>query len=466
MYVGFEIEVEACKDDQGRSQPNRDGLYDLIEKTYLITGWSRSQGISRYHCHENMTEQGLWRVEHDASLLNGAEFVMPPVNKDTALYLLEKFFKVIESSECTTSGRCGLHLNISDNDRTLSRVNIGYFIANVNYRLLAALWPDRVKNYNTYCVGFKHILLSMITNGTINPGLNKKEQETFQRKLLDSHNNMINVRLDQTETRKKRFEIRAMGGENYHKEFEKIKTTTNMFEEVLEKSCEICKDTYTNKKIISYINRINNRQKENVWVPITGTRAMQVEQIKLVENLRSIKNIDKHGAWTFLEKLKIKYRPPRYKKYHYRSFDAYCALMLQIIDYRFFSNTQLNTLVAEKRNNVLIKFANEAVYYIVKYMSNNPTVYPPFLCNKIIKKYMTGCTKIGDTKMALTIPESEKQHDVVWLAGHMYMFNYETRQKYINMLSKHMLVFINKHKEKYGKGILRMSQKKVKELSN
>lgn len=469
MYVGFEIEVELCKDDQGRPQPNKNNLYNLIEKAYPITGWPRSRGISRYHHHEDLTEQGLWRVETDASLVNGAEFVMPPVNKDTAFCLLEKFFKLIDGSECTTSSRCGLHLNISGDNYTLDRVNIGHFIANINHRLLVALWPDRVKEYSTYCIGLRHILTSMLNGGVAGFKLDKREQEIFQERILSSHNYMVNVRLDRNRARKERFEIRTMGGKNYHKKLEEIKTTTNMFEKVLKDSCEVCKHTYTNKKIISYINRINNRQKTQkyIWIPTIGERAAESQQNKLVTNLHSIRSIHEHGAWELHDRLKVRYRLSRYNMYRYKSFDSYCDVMLQVINYRFYLNNGLWTsLLAKERNDIVIKLANEAIYYIVKYMSNNPTVYPPFLCNKTIKKYMTGCTRIGNSQMILAIPESEKQRDIIWLSKHMYMFNNETRQKYVNMLSRHMLIFINKHKEKYGKGILRMSQKKMKELSN
>lgn len=469
MYVGFEIEVETCRDGSGHVSHDNESLYNLIEEARPITGWARNQGISRYHHHEYRTEQGLWRVESDASLINGVEFIMPPVNKNTAFSLLEKLFKLIDESGCTTSSRCGLHLNISDNTRTLGLVNIGHFITNVNYQLLVSLWPDRLKEYNTYCLGFKHILASILNNGIDTLGSNKKEQETFQKRLLNSHNNMINVRFDRTGTIEERFEIRAMGGKDYHKKLEKIETTTNMFEEVLKKSCEICKRTYTNKKIISYINRINNRQKirKHVWIPTTSGRAGQNEQNNLVANLCSIRNLHKRKAWEFLDTLKTRYGIARYKSYHYKHFDAYCVLMLKTVNYRIILNNDTwGGETAKNRNNIITKLTNEAIYYIAKYMSDNPTVYPPFLCSKIIKKYMTGCTKIGDNKMILTIPESEKQHDIIWLAKHMYIFDSKTRQRYIDMLSKHMLVFINKHREKYGKGILRMSQKKIKELTN
>jgi hypothetical protein len=466
MYVGFEIEVET---ESSNIRHDKDALYDLIEAVYPITGWSRRQGISGYHRHESRTEQGLWRVETDASLVNGAEFVMPPVNKDTAFSLLEKLFELIDESKCTTSKRCGLHLNISDNTRTLNRVNIGYFITNVNYRLLAALWPDRVKSYSTYCVGFKHVLMNMLNNGAANLESDKKEQETFQKSLLSNHNSMINVRLDRARVLEERFEIRTMGGKDYHKKLREIKITTNMFEEMLERSYGVCKRTYTNKKIISYINRVNNRQKTRnyIWIPTRHTLLAESGQKKLTANLYSIRNIHEHGAWELLDSFKIRYRAPHYKAHRYKSFDSYCAGMLETVNRRVFSNTDMwGQETAKTRNALIIRLTNEAIYHIVKYMSNNPTVYPPFLCNKIIKKYMTGRTRIGDTKMALTIPENEKQRDIVWLSRHMYIFNNETRQRYINMLSKHMLVFINKHKEKYGKGILRMSQKKIKELSN
>jgi hypothetical protein len=180
------------------------------------------------------------------------------------------------------------------------------------------------------------------------------------------------------------------------------------------------------------------------------------------------------------------------------SFDVYCVRLLQIVNLGIsLNNTQwvkqtnpvypgaIERSAAETtiavQNDKIIKLTNEAIYHIVKYMSKYPTVYQPSLCTKIIRRYMTGRLKIGNNKttltipeniklngtgseknrMILTIPESEKQRDIVWLAKYMHMFNRDIRQEYINRLSKHMLIFINKHREKYGKGILRMSQKKL-----
>lgn len=486
MYVGFEIEVESC------NEGSKAEIYDLIEKTYPITGWSIDRGISRYHHYEHMTAEGRWRVESDASLRSGAEFVMPPLDKDTAFNLLEKFFKLISESNCHTSNRCGLHLNISADDCTIDNVNIGYFITNINYRLLAKLWPDRVKKYNTFCVGLKHILSSMLNNRQVHFNSNRQEQRNFQREILQGHNNMINTRFNVGGSGK-RFEIRAIGGKDYHKKFKEIKITTNMFEKSLEKSCEICEETHTNKKIISYINRLHIRHdlKKFVWIPTLNARIEHSEYTTLVQHLHSIKNIHKHGAWDFFEKMNRFYNRLTYPNSsisisNNKSFDKYCITLLQTVSKGIYlNNSNLGTETNIRHNNI-IRLTNEAIYHIVKYMSNNPTVYPPSLCDKTIKRYMTGRMRLVDnkititisknerindaegknSKMILTIPENEKRHDILWLAKHMYMFDSDTRQKYINSLSKHMLIFINNHKEKYGKGILRMSQKKIKELNN
>lgn len=482
MYVGFEIEIESC------GKTNRE-VYDLIEKAYPITSWSKEQGVARYHHNENMSREGLWRVESDTSLNNGAEFIMPPVDKDTAFVLLERFFNLIDASSCHTSHRCGLHLNISSNDRMLGNINAGYFITNANYRLLAKLWPDRAKDYNAYCVGLKHILSGMLHNKQINFGSDRQEQELFQNQILKSRNNIINMRFSGNGEVKERFEIRAMGGKNYHKKLREIKITTNMFEELLKKSYEVCKDTYTNKKIISYINRLHTRHdlQKFVWMPTTNGKKANSKYTILAQNLRSIKNIHKHGAWQFLDKMNKTYTVYYYGQKQHKSFDTYCSLMLQTVSFSISCiNNKHSPSEAKLLNNEIIKLTNEAIYHIVKYMSNNLTVYGLSLCTKIIKRYMTGKIKIvnnktmlalldyeninktenENSKMVLTIPEGEKQRDIVWLARHMYMFDSDTRQKYINSLSKHMLTFINKHKESYGKGILRMSQKRIKELDN
>jgi hypothetical protein len=482
MYVGFEIEIESCEDG------SYSNVLDLVEKAYPITSWSREQGVDRYHYHEGMSQQGLWRVESDASLNCGAEFIMPPLDKVTGFALLEKFFKLIDESGCRTSNRCGLHLNISDDNRTIDNVNAGYFITNINYRLLAKLWPDRAKDYNTYCIGLKHILSSMLNNRQVHFSSDRQEQKNFQKEILKGHNNMVNMRFSTDGEVKERFEIRAMGGKDYHKKLKEIIITTNMFEELLKKSCEVCENTHTNKKIISYINRLHIRHdlQKFVWVPTIQGKRIHSYYNTLIRNLHSIKNIHKHGAWNFLEKIDRVYTSAYSAIPCIISFDAYCVIMLQTVSHGIFLNNAQWDSQTGTRNDKIIRLTNEAIYHIVKYMSNNPTVYQPSLCTKIMKRYMTGRLKIvnkrttltipesetpnktesGNNKMVLTIPKSEKQRDILWLARHMYMFDSDTRQEYINKLSKHMLVFINKHKEKYGKGILRMSQRKMKELSN
>lgn len=484
MYVGFEIEVESCKENHAYP------LHALIEEAYPITGWSKHQGISSYHSYKNLSQQGLWRVENDASLTNGAEFIMPPLDKNTSFDLLEKFFELIKNSECYTSLKCGLHLNISNDTRTIDNVDIGYFIANANYRLLAKLWPDRAKKYNCYSIGLKHILSNIVYNKSISTSLT--QQKNFQKEISKNHNYMINVRSDIRRTVKERFEIRAMGGKDYHKKLEEIKITTNMFEDLLEKSSRPIQNT--NKKIISYINRVHSRRelKIGVWIPkINIEPRINVNNEILLCNLSSIKNIHKHGAWQFLEKISTQYNNFSYRQFFNKSkyfnpyfhFNTYLYLILHAVNNVISSNINRQGLQNNDHiNNKIIKLTNEAIYHVVKYISNNPTVFSPKMCNKLIKKYMikpvvsenkkiinseiTHTIPEITSKIILTIPESEKQHDIIWLSKHMYMFDTDTRQKYINRLSIHTINFINKHKKKYGKGILRMSQKKKKELIN
>ena len=463
VYVGFEIEVE----DKQIFDHKKENIYKLIELAYPITKLQIDGPIPRYHTSEYLSGIGKWRIEQDASLINGAEFIMPPLEKDIALETLREFFELIEKAYCKVTDQCGLHLNISGNDQKVNNVNLGYFLSNVNYRLLNKLWPNRV-NFNTYCRG-PALLINGITYDKRISSLNfyntplvDLTQESVERTLLKGHNNMINL-CENTHGDRLRFEIRTMGGKDYHKEFKKIEITTNAFAELLEKSYN--NNTRINKRMVSYVNRIKKRREpqNNIWIPLSNSSSSipisnssssnsSIPALQTLKtNLNGIKNIHKKDPKEILKSLCNTYG------HRVGCCDTFCFFLINRI------NACLVAWRPHFANNI-IKLTNEAIYHFIKYINCNPTVFDEKSCNQLIKKYMTGKITLHSNKIKLTIPKNEQQRDIIWLAKYMHLFNQEIRQEYVDKLSNPMLRFINKYRRKHGKGILRMSQKKLKQL--
>jgi hypothetical protein len=188
LYVGYEFEVEG-------------NLQSLMQKAIPITNY-KSGRIYSYHSKVDDTSKGLWRVERDASLYNGAEFISPPILMEDSFKMMRGFFQAITEAKSDTNTRCGL----------------------------CSLWPDRLKNKNVYCKYISHILKE---NDSFLKLKNKRE---FAKNLFNYYHGFITRKPSKWNKEGIYYELRFPGGTDYHLHPEKIETTVRHFNEVLDKS--------------------------------------------------------------------------------------------------------------------------------------------------------------------------------------------------------------------------------------
>jgi hypothetical protein len=443
IYAGFEIEVE----NSGTDHP--DNIYKLMDATAHITGWRSSYGILEYHGSRSYTSLGKWGVERDSSLLNGAEFIMPPIEKSAALYLLEEFLSYVDESGCHTLTSCGLHLNISANHMTVQGMDKSYFLSNINHRLLYTLWRHRLRGTNIYCMPIQKIIEYTHASADL-------DTEIQNRMLLGKYR-YVNRKITNN---LKRLEIRVMGGLEYHKKIKEIKITTNMFCDILEKSYEKTHPK-TKKRIISYINRIQNRKPEccTLWAP---NRQHMLTEKKLFYLLDSIKTIlEKENQPDNLDII-------LYRRY-YNSRDVWKAYCLSIFYYIQDYITCLGPDTSSIKR--IVQKTNETYYYIFKYLDK--TQYDISLV--IFDRFINGSSRLTDDyNVILTVPKNEKSTDVLWLCKHFDKLSRKAKKCFVNSLSLSALRFIKKKEiltmkefiNNREKQLIEEKQNTIKEIRN
>ena len=242
MHTGCEIEIEADVSKFGRISPNNvfrfatNNIITLAKNTEHITKTPLPK-IENYHSNSTDSRTTRWRLELDASLCNGAEFISPPECMDTSIKKLFNFFEHIESSGCTTTNRCGLHVNMSADNKTLDGVNLATFITLINQRLLFKLWGYRMQNYQ-HVRNMQKIL--EIKKYDITTAYNLKNSvgtktNNIGNTLMNDRYNFVNRRVVNG---KIYIEIRVIGGKNYHKKTKEIIQTIKHFAKVIEQAKE------------------------------------------------------------------------------------------------------------------------------------------------------------------------------------------------------------------------------------
>lgn len=416
IYVGFEIEIE---DTDRRAPFCLDNIRKLIDKTTHITGWKSQFGILPYHQSFSYNEKGKWGVESDASILNGAEFVSPAEEKDDALHALEEFLSYVDEAKCCTLDSCGLHLNISANNKTVEGMDKSYFLSNINQGLLYALWGRRLKGTNTYCVPIKKILAYTRPLSILD--------RDIQNVLLAGKYRYVNNR---TTNGSNRLEIRVMGGAGYHKKIKEIKKTTNMFCDLLEKSYEETQPR-SKKRIISYVNRIQNKKIKNynLWIPyrnqVLGTNSFfyMLNSIKLaLEKRKYPEELD-----NILER--------RFSMAN-NAWEAYCSCLSNFLR-SYISDRRLDSLFTEKA----IQKTNETYYYVFKHLDKIGHTIPMRMFNL----FLNGRSYITDEHYAiLTVPKNEKVIDAFWLCKYSEKLSNNAKTCFVKGLSLSALRFIKK----------------------
>lgn len=254
IVLGFEFEVE------GRDN----AVYNLIDNSAHITGITE-HFVEDYHDTRYKTAEGLWRVEADETVA-GAEFISPPVEYYEARKLCKAFFKAIEDTPgVETTHACGLHVGMSVNG-TLDGVNLVNIIPNVNYRLLAKLWPGRMLGNHCYCNSLKNILKKVNTFGIrdgLPIGVIRPNISSMSKAWLNNTYSFIKTKYYENV---KYIEFRTPGGQDYHLKFDELFASIDHISNILLGHTKLSKKKLT-KKMYSYLNRVYKNSDYTYFAP-------------------------------------------------------------------------------------------------------------------------------------------------------------------------------------------------------
>ena len=469
IYVGFEIELEK----EQNIVINRDqAISDLSKKAKDITHIT-NHTILGYHNSSSMTH---WRLESDASLQNGAEFISPPKNVDIALNKLSKFFKCIEDSDCTTSDRCGLHINMSSTSKTLDDIDISSFITKINTRMLFKYWGNRLIN-NRYIRNMRDIIN---THGPTLASFKlsdsselKKRLDTVSNSFLCGRHNFVNLRAgNDGRTIKKYLEIRVVGGENYHKRFDDVKNTVKYFEKLMnnsrtkKKTSKIVelddvqiydmkkKDKKRYKSMISYVNRAKTKVNDSndLFIPSSNI----IHTCNIDERIRSIKNIHKYTIEVLAKRLyNIPSLAPMLYRYHIRNGTSSVITS--------FSSNKHYSLILSKYIDACIKFITLANVNKIQRTTYILYHFTRFIYNNYGKKqclvYMRNNLHFIDFKRF--IPKDEDFRNILWVFDCFKNIDKQYRNEFVSGLSLNMVNYLLKYRKK---GMVVLARQKKKEL--
>lgn len=262
ITLGFEFEVEG-------------NVYDLIDNSAHITGIT-DHYIEEYHDTRYKTAEGLWRVEEDETI-SGAEFISPPKGYYEAKELCKAFFETIKNTpDVKTTYACGLHVGMSINGN-LDNVDLTSIIPNINYRLLAKLWPDRMLRDHNYCNSLKNMLkrvnifgVNTLPSDTVTPSIS-----SINEAWLNSTHAFIKIKHYENT---RYIEFRVPGGHDYHLRLDDLFVSIDHISDILLGHTKLSKKK-TTKKMYSYLNRVYKK------ADYTYFRAPQVPEIFLKNKL-------------------------------------------------------------------------------------------------------------------------------------------------------------------------------------
>jgi hypothetical protein len=446
IYTGFEIEVETTISPPAIYNTYRHSkakLLDLASNTKHITN-TVLQSIKNYHSDETDFCSTLWRLEGDASLLNGAEFISPPEPMDISIKKLFDFFEHIDNSGCITSNRCGLHVNMSTNNKTLNGVDIPTFVTLINQRLLFKLWGHRMKN-NQHVRSMQNILklkqYDIASIYDLQKDISTKIKDIGDL-IVDEKYNFVNKRRING---KNYIEIRIIGGKNYHKKKEEIRQTIEHFAKALEQAKKPKQlHERTRKKITSYVNRINYPDNKNMFIP-NQYRYRLITDKMFCNELKQLKNIHKYPVDELIELLKEKGIINSYICEHdhtnIRKYFNKC------VDY-VYSNTIIRN---DKKREIYINYIN---YHYIKYIYNNFSKEEQLSC-------FLGMTL--SKSYGLHLPEDEPKRNLFWMLKLIHGSSPKTKTNFVNGLPLQIINYILKRKVK---GFITLAKTRKKFIKN
>lgn len=431
IYTGFEIEVEtnmpafASRDDYTLT---RNKLITLATNTEHITN-TVLRNIENYHSHRTDFRSTSWRLEGDASLINGAEFISPPELMDISIKKLFDFFEHIDSSGCVTSKRCGLHVNMSTDNKTLNKIDMSTFITSINQRLLFKLWGHRMQN-NHHVRNMQRILKQKQHDITLAYNL----QNSINTKISDVGNLIMKERYNFVNKRrvngKDYIEIRVIGGEDYHKKKEKIKQTIEHFVKVLEQAKKPEQlHIKTRKKITSYVNRIEYFDSKGIFMPKRSTYHFHLITNKALGNrIKQLENIHKYSVDELIKVLKKKDIVDMYTRSS--SHTNIRSYFNQCINYMYD-----NVIIQDKKTRK--NYINYINYHYIKYIYNNfgkKERLTCFLGMRLIKSN------------GLCLPKGEPKRNLFWMLKLMHKSSPKNRKDFVSNLPIQLVNYILKKK--------------------
>jgi hypothetical protein len=442
IHTGFEIEIEADESKFGKISPSNilrlgtNNIITLAKNTEHITNTALPR-IESYHRRRTNFHTTEWRLETDASLCNGAEFISPPECMDVSIKKLFNFFEHIESSGCTTTDRCGLHVNMSDDNKTLNGINLATFITLINQRLLFKLWGYRMQN-NQHVRNLQKILkmkkyeITMAYNSKNNIGIKTNDVGNA---LMNDRYNFVNRR---TINGKTYIEIRVIGGKNYHKKIKEIIQTIKHFAKAIEQAKapqQLHKETY--KKMASYVNRNDFSNNKGIFIPKMNAFSLTTEEV-FANRIKQLKNIHKYPTEDLISILKEEgivsditfdgrglLKPTNLQEIPqlYRYFNSCISYMYDAV-----------VVTSNKKRKVYINYIN---YHYIKYIYNNfnkkGCLY--VILNKKLKK-----------SYGLHLPENEPKRNLLWILKLMVDLPPDYRKEFVSTLSIVAVDYILKKK--------------------
>jgi len=413
IYVGYEFEVEKKTNN-------------LIEVSRPITGFETNR-IHSYHGSRHYTELGLWRLEYDASLRNGAEFISPPIPMEESFEMMREFFQATTKAGAGTSIRCGCHTNIClVYGGKILKMNENAMLYNLDWRLLCSLWPDRLKTNNKFCK-YLNILFKNISASTA--PLSATKLDHFGRAVFNNYHGFITRKPSHWNKVGTYYELRFPGGEDYHLHPEKIETTVKHFSEVLNNSrLAACKtlDKAHDRKITSYINR---KTKCDIDLPyFNNTIENNTKSISKLKNVKHLIKANNKGV----------------------AHNLLLSMMLDIIYAQKTTQDKSFSFYQKKYVDKCEKFMIE----LAKAMNKESTLYHICkLCFVYTRETGNQTSSMLDNLQPLlgikdvefTIPKGEEDLQKLWLVRYLYALPEQTKNVLVkSMKSNRVKSLLNK----------------------
>jgi hypothetical protein len=393
--------------------------------------------ICDYHTTKPYTREGLWRIERDCSLENGAEFISPPQKLEQAIKTMRVFSNAVKEHGSTTSHRCGCHINMSLTNRgKILKIDEDELLTNINWRLLSFLWGTRLIRTNLYCKNLNSIF-TQIKSCTFNVCNSMSNKSGIGNELFTKLNGCIIKKDSLISNKGVYYELRFPGGVNYHKYPDKIEQTIRHFSEILEKSRKSsCNNKKINKKIVSYINRLYVVNFS--WTELLKRKTVLIPTIKTFAN----------GYQKATE-----YPYPTKQDHKIRSLTNSITNMI-LNKVGIFSEKDI-----AKVRSVVCK--NHLFYYFLKYAFFNYSKN---------KDYISFNPLLNFKNMAidLTIPKEESDFDKLWLAA---VYSIMTEKEKVHIIksiksNKAKIIFKKMTKDNIYKTKIINAQRSKKKTTN